>query len=342
MRLGDNTTALPVEAVSTGSLGLDIALGIGGLPARARGRDLRPGVLGQDHAGAVRGRAGAEARRRGRLHRRRTRARPAVCQEARREHRRPAGVAAGFRRAGARDRRHAGALRRRGSGGHRLGGGAHAQGRDRGRDGRLAHGPAGAPHVAGAAQADRQHQALQYPGRVHQPDPHEDRRDVRQPRNHDRRQRAQVLRLGAPRHPPHRRHQEGRGVIGNQTRVKVVKNKVAPPFRQCEFDIIYNEGISKEGELVDLGAECGVVEKTGSWFSYGKERIGQGKDNARQFLKDNPDIAAEIENASARRRSSATLPPATSKRSSPWRRTPEAVRSGNRPAARPGIGVTAG
>ena len=77
--------------------------------------------------------------------------------------------------------------------------------------------------------------------------------------------------------------------------MKVVKNKVAPPFRQCEFDIIYNEGISRKGELVDLGAECGVVEKTGAWFSYGKERIGQGKDNARQFLKDNPKIAAEIE-----------------------------------------------
>jgi recombination protein RecA len=89
---------------------------------------------------------------------------------------------------------------------------------------------------------------------------------------------------------------KGEEVVGNQTRVKVVKNKLAPPFRQCEFDIIYNEGISKEGELVDIGAELGVVEKTGAWFSYGKERIGQGKDNARQFLKENPAIAAEIEN----------------------------------------------
>ncbi|TAM46734.1 MAG: recombinase RecA [Gammaproteobacteria bacterium] len=88
---------------------------------------------------------------------------------------------------------------------------------------------------------------------------------------------------------------KGEEVIGNQTRVKVVKNKLAPPFRQCEFDIIYNEGISKEGELVDIGSELGIVEKTGAWFSYGKERIGQGKDNARQFLKDNPEIAAEIE-----------------------------------------------
>ena len=88
---------------------------------------------------------------------------------------------------------------------------------------------------------------------------------------------------------------KGEEVIGSQTRVKVVKNKVAPPFRQTEFDIIYNEGISKEGELVDIGAESGIVEKTGAWYSFNKERIGQGKDNARQFLKDNPDIAAEIE-----------------------------------------------
>jgi len=88
---------------------------------------------------------------------------------------------------------------------------------------------------------------------------------------------------------------KGEEVIGSQTRVKVVKNKVAPPFRQCEFDIIYNEGISKEGELVDIGSENGVVDKTGAWYSFNKERIGQGKDNARQFLKDNPDIAAEIE-----------------------------------------------
>ncbi len=88
---------------------------------------------------------------------------------------------------------------------------------------------------------------------------------------------------------------KGEEVIGSQTRVKVVKNKVAPPFRQCEFDIIYNEGISKEGELVDIGSESGIVDKTGAWYSFEKERIGQGKDNARQFLKDNPDIAAEIE-----------------------------------------------
>ena len=84
-------------------------------------------------------------------------------------------------------------------------------------------------------------------------------------------------------------------VIGNQTRVKVVKNKVAPPFRQVEFDIIYGEGISKTGELIDLGVKGDIVEKSGSWYSYNGERLGQGKEKTRQFLKDNPMIAAEIE-----------------------------------------------
>jgi recombination protein RecA len=84
-------------------------------------------------------------------------------------------------------------------------------------------------------------------------------------------------------------------VIGNTTRVKVVKNKVAPPFREVEFDIIYGEGISKTGELVDLGVKAGVVVKSGSWYSYGDERIGQGRENAKLFLKQNPAVAAEIE-----------------------------------------------
>ncbi len=84
-------------------------------------------------------------------------------------------------------------------------------------------------------------------------------------------------------------------VVGNQTRVKVVKNKVAPPFRQVEFDIMYGEGISKTGELIDMGVKCGVVEKSGSWFSYDSQRIGQGRENAKQFMKDNPKIAADIE-----------------------------------------------
>src|ERR1700742_2877040 len=86
-------------------------------------------------------------------------------------------------------------------------------------------------------------------------------------------------------------------VIGNQTRVKVVKNKLAPPFKQVEFDIMYGEGVSKTGELIDLGVKAGVVEKSGSWFSYDSQRIGQGRENAKTFLKQNPDIAGKIESA---------------------------------------------
>ncbi len=85
--------------------------------------------------------------------------------------------------------------------------------------------------------------------------------------------------------------------VGNQTRVKVVKNKVAPPFKQVEFDIMYGEGISKMGELIDLGSKANVVEKSGAWFSYNGERIGQGRENAKQFLKQNPKIAESIEQA---------------------------------------------
>jgi recombination protein RecA len=88
---------------------------------------------------------------------------------------------------------------------------------------------------------------------------------------------------------------DGQDVIGNRTRVKVVKNKCAPPFKQVEFDILYNEGISHSSLLVDLGVDNGIVDKSGAWFSYGDLRLGQGKENARQFIVDNPDIAEEIE-----------------------------------------------
>jgi recombination protein RecA len=84
-------------------------------------------------------------------------------------------------------------------------------------------------------------------------------------------------------------------VVGNQTRVKVVKNKLAPPFRQVEFDIMYGEGISKTGELIDLGVKAGIVEKSGAWFSYDSQRLGQGRENSKLFLKENPEIAAAIE-----------------------------------------------
>ena len=84
-------------------------------------------------------------------------------------------------------------------------------------------------------------------------------------------------------------------VVGNQTRIKVVKNKLAPPFKQVEFDIMYGEGVSKTGELIDLGVKAGIVEKSGAWFSYNSERLGQGRENSKNFLVENPDIAAEIE-----------------------------------------------
>ena len=88
---------------------------------------------------------------------------------------------------------------------------------------------------------------------------------------------------------------KGDEIVGNHTRVKVVKNKVAPPFKQAEFDILYGEGISKEGELIDIGVDEGFVQKAGAWYSYGEDRIGQGKDNARIYLKEHPEMLAELE-----------------------------------------------
>ena len=88
---------------------------------------------------------------------------------------------------------------------------------------------------------------------------------------------------------------KGEEVVGNETRVKVVKNKIAPPFKQAEFDILYNEGISRLGEIIDLGVKLELIDKAGAWYSYKDDRIGQGKDNVRAFLKENPEIAEEIE-----------------------------------------------
>ena len=88
---------------------------------------------------------------------------------------------------------------------------------------------------------------------------------------------------------------DGQDAVGNRTRVKVVKNKVAPPFKQAEFDIIYGVGISREGSLIDLGVECDVIKKSGAWYTYEGDQLGQGKENARAFLIDNPDLANEIE-----------------------------------------------
>src|SRR5204863_664638 len=87
----------------------------------------------------------------------------------------------------------------------------------------------------------------------------------------------------------------GDEVIGSRTKVKVVKNKVAPPFREAEFDILYGSGISKEGELIDIASEQGIIEKAGAWYAFNGDRIGQGRENARDFLRDHPDVAATIE-----------------------------------------------
>ena len=88
---------------------------------------------------------------------------------------------------------------------------------------------------------------------------------------------------------------DGETVVGGRTRVKIVKNKVAPPFREAEFDVMYGEGVSREGDLLDQGVERKIVEKSGTWFSYGGERLGQGRENAKAFLKQNPALAADIE-----------------------------------------------
>jgi len=88
---------------------------------------------------------------------------------------------------------------------------------------------------------------------------------------------------------------DGDEVIGNQTRVKVVKNKVAPPFRKAEFDIMFGEGISKTGEIIDLGVEYGIIKKSGSWYSYGETKLAQGRDASKTLVKDNPELAAELE-----------------------------------------------
>jgi recombination protein RecA len=88
---------------------------------------------------------------------------------------------------------------------------------------------------------------------------------------------------------------DGEEVIGSRTRVKVVKNKLAPPFKEVEFDIIFGKGISKEGDIIDMGAEIGLLEKTGSWYAYGETRLGQGRENAKEYLRRNPELARELE-----------------------------------------------
>lgn len=151
------------------------------------------------------------------------------------------------------------------------------------------------PHEPGAAQADRRYRQVQLRGHLYQPAAREDRRHVRQPRDDAGRRalkfyasvRLDVRRIEALK--------SGTEIIGNRTRVKVVKNKVAPPFREAEFDIMYGTGISQEGEVLDLANKLDIVVRGGSWFNYGDIRLGQGRDNAKEYLKANPELMAEIE-----------------------------------------------
>jgi recombination protein RecA len=107
---------------------------------------------------------------------------------------------------------------------------------------------------------------------------------------------------------------KGEEVIGSETRVKVVKNKVAPPFKTADFDILYGEGVSREGEIIDLGVTAKIVDKSGAWYSYKGEKIGQGKDNSREFLRENPGLAHEIENRIRESLDISLLPPLVSEK----------------------------
>jgi len=109
---------------------------------------------------------------------------------------------------------------------------------------------------------------------------------------------------------------DGDRVVGNRTRVKIVKNKIAAPFRDAEFDILFGEGISKEGDLIDVGAERNLLEKSGAWFSFDGERIGQGRENAKQFLRDNPDARRKLE-IQVRQALNLPLPPELKEQESP-------------------------
>ena len=204
MRMGSESARVKVAAIPTGAINLDAATGVGGIPRGRITEIYGPESSRQDHAHAPPRGQRAEGGRRRRLRGCRARARHRLRQEAGRQHRGSPGLAARYRRAGARDRRDPGALGRGGHRRHRLGRGPRAQGRNRGRNGRQPRRPPGPAHEPGAPEARRRHQPLQLRRGVHQPAAREDRRDVRQPRDHHRRQGAQVLRLAPARHPPHR------------------------------------------------------------------------------------------------------------------------------------------
>ena len=294
LRLGSKDAIVPVSVISTGSISLDAALGVGGFP---RGRINE--IFGPESSGktTIALQVIAEAQKAGGMA-----AFIDVEHALDPAYARKLGVDVdnllvsqpdygeqALEITGAPDR--LGADRRAGGG---FGGGAGAQGGTRRRDGRQPHGPAGAADVAGAAQAHRRRSAnrntcLIFINQIREkigvmfgnPETTTGGRALKFYSS----VRLDIRRIAAIK--------DGDAVVGNRTKVKVVKNKVASPFREAEFDIIYGEGISKEGDLLDLGVAQNIVEKSGSWFSYKGERIGQGRENARQFLKDNADIRAD-------------------------------------------------
>ena len=295
MKLGKNDKSMDIETVSTGSLGLDIALGVGGLP---RGRVVE--IYGPESSGktTLALHCLAEAQKTG-----------GICAFIDAEHAldpvyaRKLGVKVDDLLISQPDHGEqaleiADTLVRSGAIDVLVVDSVAAlvpRSELEGEMGDLQPGLAGAADVAGLAQAHRLDLEIQHHGDLHQPDPHEDRRDVRLAGNHHRRQRAEILRLGASRHPPHRRDQGPRRGDRQPDPRQGGEEQARAAVQEVEFDIMYGEGVSKMGEIIDLGVKAGVVEKSGAWFSYDSQRIGQGRENAKTFLKNNPDIAAKIE-----------------------------------------------
>ena len=294
MRLGEHGN-VGVEAIPTGALALDLALGIGGLP---RGRVVE--IFGPESSGksTLAMHVVAEAQRNG-----------GVCAYIDAEHAMDPVYASAIGvnvddlyisqpdtgEQASRDRRHADPLGRARRGRHRLRRRARAPRRDRGRDGRHPRRPPGPADEPGAAQAHRQ--------------PQPESRTICIFIN-QLREKIGVM-FGSPETTPGGRAlkfyssvrldirrvesiKDGAEVTGNRTRVKVVKNKVAPPFKQAEFDIMYGKGISREGSLLDVAVDLGIVKKSGAWFTYEGEQLGQGRENAKQFLGENVDITVDI------------------------------------------------
>ena len=294
MKMNDRA-AVSIGAVSTGSLALDLALGDRRAAARPHRRGLRPGVLRQDDARLPRDRRGAAPRRHLRLHRRRARDGPGLREADRRRHRQPPRLAARHGRAGARDRRAAHPLRARST--------SSRSTRSRRSRRRRRSRARWATPTSACRRASCRRRCASSPARSTAPTRSASsrtscaRRSASCSATRRRRPGGRALKFYASVRLDIRRIEtlkEGVEAIGNRIRVKVVKNKVAPPFKQAEFDIMYGTGFSWEGTVLDSGLERKVVTKSGSYFSFGDERLGQGRQNATAFLQEHPDVTQQI------------------------------------------------